>query len=66
MSYVILAETELEAEQLLDMIWATKVLAGYRDEDVTAAVAKEMLAVLATNGCTSSIRTDAGAALRSD
>ena len=63
MSYLIRANTELEAEQLEDMIWATKVLAGYRDEDDTDDAAEGMLAILATCGCTATIKTGAGAAL---
>ncbi len=63
MAYAIPAKTELEAEQLEDMNWATNVLAGYRDEDDDTDVAEGMLAVLATCGCTATIRTGAGAAL---
>jgi len=63
MAYAILAKTAQEAEQLEDMNWATNVLAGYRDDDDDTDAAEGMLAVLATSGCTATIRTGAGAAL---
>ena len=63
MAYTITAKTAQEAEQLEDMNWATNVLAGYRDEDDDTDAAEGMLAVLATSGCTATIRTGAGAAL---
>lgn len=63
MAYAILAKTTQEAEQLEDMNWATNVLAGYRAEDDNTDAAKGMLEVLATRGCTATIRTVAGAAL---
>lgn len=57
------AATELEAEQLEDLHWATNVLAGFGDEQDTTDAAEGMLTVLARSGCTAMIRMSAGASL---
>ncbi len=55
--------TELEAEQLDDLNWATTVLAGFGDEHDNTDAAEGILSVLAQSGCTAMIRMSAGASL---